>query len=369
MIIEVKNKAELLKFIRFPIALYKNDKLYSPQLTYDLKTYFSNKNPFYSFSTVKLFMFLRETECVGRIALIINNRHLEFHKDSTGFFGFFECVDDLSVCAALLDRVREELKAAGLNNMRGPMNFSTNEECGFLINNFDAPPMIMTPYNKPYYPSFMESYGMIKSKDLYAYIVDVPDTFPDKVDRVANIALKRNNITVRNVSIKALKQELMLFKDIYNESWKDNWGFIALIDEELEALAAQLKPVIVPELMLIAENNGEPVGFLGLLPDFNYVLRKMRGSLNPITILKALYYSRKIKDIRLLLFGIKPQFRTKGVDALLIREIFKRTWKAGYKRSEFSWILEDNTPIQMIIKMVGGRLYKTYRIYEKKITG
>ncbi|MBF0343650.1 MAG: N-acetyltransferase [Nitrospirae bacterium] len=364
---EVKSRGDLLRFIRFPLNLYKNDPYYSPQLTWDLQSDFSpKKNPFFQHSKVRVFLLYSGKEIVGRVVSIINKRHLDIYDDGVGFFGFYESVNDTAVAQKLLDVVQEELKNGGLKIMRGPMNFSTNDECGFLIDGFDTPPMIMTPHNPPYYNNLMESCQMAKVKDLYAYVREVPERPPDKVVRVANIAQKRG-ITVRTLSMKDFNKDLLRFKELYNAAWENNWGFIPLNDAELSYIGKKLKTVIIPELMLIAEKEEETVGFLGLLPDFNFVLRMMHGSLNPITLLKALYYSKKIDGIRLLLFGIKPQYRFKGVDALLIKEIFKRAWEGGYKLSEFSWILEDNEPVKKIIEMVEGRLYKTYRIYEKPI--
>ncbi|MBF0537821.1 MAG: N-acetyltransferase [Nitrospirae bacterium] len=368
LIKEAKSRGEILQFIRFPLRLYKDDPYYAPQLTRDMLSDFSpKKNPFFQSSKVRFFLLYSGKEIVGRIVSIINGRHLEIHNDGVGFFGFYESVDDTAVASRLLEVVQEELRGGGLKIMRGPMNFSTNEECGFLIDGFDTPPMIMTTHNPPYYKTLMESCGMLKAKDLYAYAKEVPaDGPPDKVNRVADIA-QRRGITVRPLSMKNFRNELALFKDIYNSSWKDNWGFIPISDAELEYMGTKLKTVIVPELMLIAQAGEEVIGFLGLLPDFNFVLRKMHGKLNPITLIKALYYSRKITGARLLLFGVKPQYRFKGVDALLTKDIFRRAWEGGYKLSEFSWILEDNEAIKKIIELVEGRLYKTYRIYEKPI--
>jgi hypothetical protein len=224
----------------------------------------------------------------------------------------------------------------------------------------------MTPHNPPYYNDMMEKYGMRKAKDLYAFIHSVRESLPEKVLRVAVIAEKRG-ITVRPVEKKRFNEEMRVFKEVYNSAWEKNWGFIPLTDEELDYLGERLKQIAVPELTLIAEDNGEPVGFMGLLPDFNYVLKHMNGNLNPLTILKALYYSRKITDLRLLLLGIKREYRNRGVDALLFREGFAGVRKGGYKRIEFSWILEDNIAVQRIIDMIGGRLYKRYRVYEKEI--
>ncbi|MEO5361242.1 MAG: N-acetyltransferase [Nitrospirota bacterium] len=364
----VTNPNELDLFIKLPLRLYAGDQLYSPQLTKDLKNHFSKENPFFGFSTVKYYLAYRgtpngEKNCVGRIASVINKRHLEFHNDGAGFFGFFESINDTHIAAALLDAVKNDLKAAGLRVMRGPMSFSTNEECGFLIDGFGIQPMIMTPYNPPYYNDLMRSYSMEKIKDLYAYIVDVPDLMPEKVYRAAAISEKRG-ITARIISMKNLTADLMKFKVLYNEAWKANWGFIPLTDEEIIYTGRQLEQIIYPETCVIAEFGSETVGFLGLIPDANFVLRHLGGKLNPITMAKALYLSKKIRDARLMLLGTKAEFRNKGVDGLLFREAFKGCKKHKVERVEFSWILEDNIPVQMLIKMIGGTLYKTYRIYE-----
>jgi GNAT superfamily N-acetyltransferase len=331
-----------------------------------MREQFSPINPFFAHAKARYFVARRGKETVGRVAALINRRHIELHKEMAGFFSYLETVDDPCVCSGLLDAVRDVLKNDGMTLMRGPMNFSTNEECGFLIEGFDEPPMLMTPHNPPYYGKLMEGYGMRKAKDLYAFIHEVKETLPDKVLRVAMIAEKRG-ISVRPVDKKRFDEEMRVFQAVYNSAWERNWGFIPLTEEEVLYLGHRLKQIAVPELTLIAEDNGEPVGFLGLLPDFNHVLRHMKGRLNPFTVAKALYYSRKITDLRLALLGIRRDYRNRGVDAILYKEGFKGIKKGNYKRLEFSWILEDNIPVQRIVEMVGGRLYKKYRIYEKEI--
>jgi len=365
-VIEVKTDKGLDEFIKFPFSLYSGNPVYVPQLIKELREQFSDKNPFFNHAKIKYFIAEKNGKCAGRITAIVNHGHIQFQNEKTGFFGFFECVNDMEVSSALLDKASEELKREGMETMRGPMNFSTNEECGFLINNFEAHPMLMTPYNMPYYADLMESCGMSKAKDLHAYIYEVKEALPQKVLRVAAIAEKRG-ISVRPVNKKRFSDEMKAFKDIYNSAWENNWGFIPLTDQEIDYLGNRLRQIVVPELTLIAEDKGEPVGFLGLLPDFNFVLKRMNGRINPMTIMKALYYSRKIKDLRLLLLGIKKEYRNKGVDAILFREGFKGIKNGGYARIEFSWVLEDNVPVQRIVDMLNGRLYKTYRIYEKKL--
>lgn len=360
-VVEVKGR-RIKEFIDLPFRLYSKDPFFSPPLKRDLKRDFSEANPFFKHSKVRFFIVKRDGETVGRVVSIINERHIKFHNEKAGFFGFFESINDFSVAKLLLDTVRADLKDNGITIMRGPMNFSTNEECGFLIEGYQYPPFIMTPYNPPYYNDFMERYGMRKAKDLYAFIHEIKDRLPEKILRVAALAEKRG-ITIRPINKDRFDSEMLLFKDVYNSAWEMNWGFIPLTDEELYYLGSRLRDIVVPDLTLIAEDNGIPVGFMGLLPDYNQVLRRMKGRLNPLSLAKALYYSKRITDLRLLLLGIKRKYRHKGVDALLFREGFKAA-KRGYKRVEFSWILEDNLPVQRLIEMVEARLYKKYRIYE-----
>lgn len=364
-IIEVRGEG-IREFIEFPFRLYSNDPLYSSPLKRDLKKDFSEKNPFFRHAKVRFFIVRKNGRVAGRIASIVNSRHIEFHGERAGFFGFFECLNDFDVARLLLDTVKNDLKDNGMVIMRGPMNFSTNEECGFLIEGYEYPPFLMTPYNPPYYNDFMERYGMRKAKDLYAYIHEVRDRLPEKILRVAAIAEKRG-ITVRPVRKEMFEEEMLIFKDIYNSAWEKNWGFIPLTDDELYYLGSKLRDIVIPGLTLIAEEGGLPIGFMGLLPDFNQVLRRMRGRLNPFTILKAIYYSKRITDLRLLLLGIRREYRHRGVDALLFKEGFKAVKKGGYRRVEFSWILEDNIPVQRLVEIGGARLYKRYRIYEQDI--
>ncbi|HEX8950175.1 MAG TPA: hypothetical protein VF790_14500 [Dissulfurispiraceae bacterium] len=368
-VVEVKTKRELLAFIRFPLSLYSGDEFYVPQLTRDMKVHFSAKNPFLRHAEVKFFLAKKGDATVGRIASIVDPQHVRLHNERAGFFGFFECVKDTAVSDALLGRVGDELKGRGMEIMRGPMSFSTNEECGFLLEGFGIHPMLMTPYNKPYYNDMMESCGMTKSKDLIAFIYDFKDSLPEKVLRVAALAEKKG-IRVRPIDMKRFREDMRIFRDIYNAAWERNWGFLPLSEEELEYSAGRLKPLVVPEFTLIAEKDGEPVAFMGLIPDFNFVLKRMGGSLNPVTILKALFASKKIPGLRLLLHGVREEYRNRGVDALLFKKGFEGIMAKGglaYKQIEFSWILEDNLPIIRIAELFGARRYKRYRIYEKGI--
>ncbi len=365
-IIEVKTKKELNDFIAVPFSLYSSDSFYSPQLIRDRVIHFSPENPFLKHAEVKFFIAYKDGKAAGRVISIINYRHIDFHKEDAGFFGFFECINDENVSNNLLDAVCDTLKKRQLKVIRGPMNFSTNEECGFLIEGLESPPMIMTPYNPLYYNALMESYGMRKAKDLYAFIHDITDELPDKVYRIASIAEKRG-IRTRILEKSKFISDMLAFREVYNSAWENNWGFIPLTEEELFYSSKKLKQIIVPELTILAFEGDNPVGFLGAVPDYNLVLRHMNGKVTPLSLAKALYYSRKITDLRLLLLGIKKEFRNKGVNALLLRDAFRNMKIKNYKRVEFSWIIEDNIHTIRTVEIVEARLYKKYRIYEKNL--
>ena len=364
-IIEVFPK-DLNDFIKLPLTLYSKDPFFVPQLNKEMKVHFSAKNPFFDHADAKYFIGLKDGRVSGRIVSFVNKRHNETHNEKTGFFGFFDSTNDISLSSALFDKAADYLREQGMTAMRGPMNFSTNEECGFLFEGFQEPPMIMMPYNPPYYNDLSEKYGLKKIKDLYAYIYDMQGKLPEKVLRVAAIAEKRG-LTVRPINMKNFMAEMHIFKDVYHSAWENNWGFVPMTDEELEYAGERLKQIIVPDMTLIAEKDGKPVGFMGLVPDFNLVLKHMNAKLNPLTITKALYYSKKINNSRVMLLGIKKEFRNQGVEALMFREGFKPLKSGNYKRVEFSWILEDNIPVQRTIETIGGMLYKKYRIYEKTL--
>jgi GNAT superfamily N-acetyltransferase len=353
-------------FIRVPLELYEKDPFFVPQLTGEMKVHFSPKNPFFNFSEVQFFIVLKDGRRAGRIASFVNSRHNDFHKELTGFFGFFESIPDQQVADALFERAALFLREKGMERMRGPFNFSMNEECGFLFDGFHEPPVIMMPYNPPFYNDLSERYGLGKVKDLYAYIHEMQEELPAKVIRVADIAEKRG-ITARNINMQRFIEDMHIFKEVYHSAWEENWGFVPMTDEELEYSAKRLKQIVIPELTVIAEKDGVPVGFFGIVPDFNVVLKKMNGRLNPLTILKALYFSRKIHDSRALLLGIRKDYRNKGVEALMFRKAFGPLKKGRYRRVEFSWILEDNVAVQRTIETFGGKLYKRYRIYEKSL--
>jgi len=362
---EVKTQQDLMTFIRFPWEIYRGDRYWAPPLIKDLRSKFSPAHPFRSHSEMTLFLARQGEKIVGRIAGIIDRNFIEFHQKKDGFFGFFESIDDAGVGELLLSRVAGWLKGHGMERMAGPMNPSTNDECGLLIEGFDSSPCLMMPYNPPYYPSLIEAFGLRKRMDLYAYLLEESSFHLDRLDRITERLKKREpRLRVRPIEIRRLDEELKIIKEIYNQAWSKNWGFVPLTEEEINRLAKDLKPLVVPDLVLFAYWGEEPVGFSVSLPDYNEVLKHLNGKIGLLGTLKFLYYSKRIHKIRVMLLGVKHAFQKKGVEGLLYIETFRRGIRKGYQRSECSWILEENVLMQHGIEAMGGKRYKNYRVYE-----
>jgi hypothetical protein len=362
---EVKNQKDLMTFTRFPWEIYQGNRQWTPPLVKDLLLKFSPEHPFRSHSEMILLLARHEEKIVGRIAGIIDHHYIEFHKEKVGFFGFFESIPEARVANILLQKIADWLKDHGMEWMAGPMNPSTNDECGLLIEGFDSPPCLMMPFNPRYYPSLLEGFGLMKKMDLYAYLLEESSFLWDRLDRITQRLRKREpQLHIRPIQLGRLDEELKIIKDIYNQAWSRNWGFVPLTDEEINLLAKELKPLVVSDLVLFAYWGEDPIGFSVSLPDYNVVLKHLNGKLGLLGLLKFFYYSKKIDKIRVMLLGIKPDFQKKGVEGLLYVETFRNGIKKGYHRAECSWILEENVLMQHGIEAMGGKRYKTYRIYE-----
>ncbi len=357
----------LRRFWRVPFALYQNDRNWVAPLRGDYAHLFSPSNPFLKHAAVKPFIAWRDGRPVGTIAYVQDENHIRFHEEKAGFWGFFECADDPEAAAALFASVEEEARAAGMERLLGPMNPSTNDSCGLLVEGFDSPPVVMMPYNPPRYEALVEANGHAKAKDLYAYTTPMTGKSLGRLERIARIAYAKAPITVRPVNLKILEEELVPVMSIYNEAWEKNWGFVPLTEEEIRDLAKRLKPIIVPELVQVAFVDGDPAAFIMTLPDANEALIKIRGRLDPWSLVKLLYWSKRIRGLRLVTLGVKAKYRVMGLDACLYYESLKRGLTMKYDRVEVSWILEDNTIMQKAIRLIDGRKYKTYRIYSKEI--
>ncbi len=321
------------------------------------------KNPFYKHSDAEFYLAERDGIVVGRIAAIINHNHNKEHGEKIGFFGFFECIDDQSVADALFDTVKKYLKERGVTAMRGPVNPSINDEIGLLIEGFDLSPAIMMTYNPPYYINLIEKYGFKKAKDLYAYLLDQRTVYTDRFNRAHELAKQRQKLSFRGFDMKHFYDEVDRVKKIYNKAWAKNWGAVPMTDEEFDALAADLKQIIVPDLVIFAEKEGKQIGFALSLPDINIALKYNKNG----NILPALYYlktkKKEINLVRILVLGVIPEYLSTGAGAALFYETAIRAKKLGYQYGEASWILEDNEPMVKSAEAMQGKITKRYRIY------
>jgi GNAT superfamily N-acetyltransferase len=329
-----------------------------------------SKHPFHEHADVAYYIAERDGTAVGRIAAIDNHLHNQFHGEHTGFFGLFECEDSVDTARELLDAAAAWLSARGLTVMRGPMNLSTNEEIaspGVLIDGFERPPMVMMSHNPRYYSALMDASGLRQAKDLFAIWFDDP-TPRERLARGLERILERSGSTIRPLNMKRFDEDLAAIKGIYNSAWSENWGFVPMTDAEFDHLASEFRPFVDPELCLIAESKGEPVGFSLALPDLNEALQYLPdGRLFPFGIFRFLWHRRKIRGLRVITLGFKPGYQHLGLGALF----YQRSWKAaverGYQHGEASWILEDNIEMVRPLERMGGRIHKTYRIYEREL--
>ncbi len=364
----VENRKQLSRFIRFPWTIYRADRYWVPPLIGEQKKLFiPEKNPFYGHAEVALFLAERAGQAVGRIAAIVNRAHNEFYGDKTGFFGFFESIDDQDVSDRLFEAAGGWLRQKGMDCIRGPMNFSTNEACGLLVEGFDSSPVIMMTYNPPYYVRLVEENGFYKAKDLLAFWLGTSQPVPERVLKIAEKVSQEHKICLRPLNMKRFDEEVERIKLIYNQAWSRNWGFVPMGDEEFYHTAVNLKRIAVPELLLLAEIGGEPAAFSVTVPDYNQALKRINGRLDPVSLMKLLWYSRRVNQLRLILLGIRAGYRKRGIDSLLYTETFKIAKRLGYIGGEISWILEDNILIIKGIETMGGKLYKRYRIYDKRL--
>jgi GNAT superfamily N-acetyltransferase len=329
------------------------------------------KHPFHQHADVAYFLAERGGEAVGRIAAVVNHRANEFHGDRTGYFGVFECIDDAAVAAQLLERAAEWLKARGMETMRGPFNFSTNDELfspGVLVDGFDTPPVFMMGHNPRYYGGLMEAAGMVKAKDLVAMWLGNPNAPPRLVQGMEKLA-KREGWKIRSADMKRLKEEVATVMEVYNAAWERNWGFIPMTHAEFESMAKEFKPVVDPELVLIAETTeGEPIGFALVMPDLNQAFRHLpNGRLFPFGVFKFLWHRRKIRTMRFLTLGLKPGWQSSGIGAALYYRVFQVGKAKGYTGCEAGWMLEDNDRMLNGLEKVGFKVYKTYRVYERSL--
>ncbi|UCD65050.1 MAG: GNAT family N-acetyltransferase [Candidatus Zixiibacteriota bacterium] len=367
-IVEVESASQLRQFIRYPKRLYAGDGNYVPPLDAERKEFFHrDKNPFFKTASVKLFLALRNREVVGRIATCVNYAHNQFHEEQVGFFGFFDCPDDYEVASMLLKVAMITLKRAGMEKMRGPMNFSTNHECGFLVEGFDSPPAVMMTYNRSYLPKLAEKFGLKKVMDLHAYVLSADDPIPERIQNVVEKVAARSNVRLRSLRMSQFDEEILRIREVYNGAWQANWGFVPMDEDEFNYTARNLKQIVDPALVFIAEHDGRPVAFSLALPNINQALIHLNGRLFPLGLLKLFWHTRirnKIDGLRLVTFGVVPEFQKRGIDSALYIATYKKGIERGYRWAELSWVLETNDLMLRAMEQMGARPYKKYRIAE-----
>ena len=372
-IVPVRGRRALARFIDVPwrIVAPRGYAGWIPPLRASVADALDPKNPFYEDAERELWIALRGGEPVGRIAAVHNRRHNEFHDDRVGFFGFFESVDDPEVARALLDTAEGWLKPRGLDVMRGPMNPSTNHECGLLVDGYDTHTSFMSTWNPPYYERLLEGAGMAKAKDLLAYLIRFDGSFAlnERWQRMADRARERGRFTFREIDMKHFQRDVELVWDIYNGAWEKNWGFVPMSRAEFDHMAVQMKPLLVKEFVHFVEMGGQAVGVTLSIPDYNYAMKRVpSGRLLP-AVARMLLSRTRIKAGRTLLLGVKREVRQHALYFALLDEGIKRAHRHGYESTEASWILEDNDPMLDLGRQGGLSPNKRWRIYDRPIAG
>lgn len=361
----VRTRREFRAFVRLPWRLYAGSPYWVPPLLVSEKARFDpRKNPYLEHATVQLFVAWRGREPVGRIAAHVNHAHNRYWHDEVGFFGFLESIDDYAVAKALWLGAAEWLRERGRSVMRGPMNFSTNEELGFLADGFDKRPAIMMPYTHAYYLDFAARFGLEKAIDLFAWHIDSDVVDLSRYEAVADQIRERVGFTIRDIDLSHYADEVARIKQVYNDAWSRNWGFVPMTDREFEHFAKEVKPLVRPACAQIAEKDGEPIAFCLSLPDVNQILARMNGRLFPTGVLKLMFGLRRLTALRTITLGTRRAYQKRGIESVLLVEIVRRTVAAGFRTSEMGWTLETNHMINKPLERMAGRLDKRYRIVE-----
>jgi hypothetical protein len=368
-----RDKAGLSRFFDVADRIYADDPNWVAPLRDDLAKVFRDENPFFRHGEMQLFVARRDGKDVGRIAAVLDRNHNEFHAEKASFFGYFESENDPQVAKVLLEAAAVWGRERKMTVMRGPTNPTLNDEAGLLVDGFDSSPILMMTYNPKWYVALIEGQGFRKAKDLLAYWFPLEEKPLARLSRVADRFRKHSrDIVVRNVTKGSLEKDLVKIREVYNEAWEKNWGFVPMTPEEMDFMAKRMKPLLVPELLWLAEvrkpdGTLEPIAFMLMLPDYNVAMKPLKGRLLPFGWLKFLLGVKKIKTVRVLTLGIKLPYRMSGVQAIMMADSLRFLLSKGYTGAEVSWLLEDNDLVIGSVRLWGGKLYKTYRIYEKAL--
>ena len=364
----VETSEQRKNFIDYPYQKYQDDPNWVPPLRLsEAERLNPKKNPFFEHARVELYLAQRHGATVGRVALIDDDLHNKTHHDNLVFFGFFEAEDE-EVAAALYAQLERRARKLGRGRIRGPVNPNLNESAGFQLNAFDTKPYILTPQSPPDYPVWTENAGFEKIKDLYAWRLNQREGLNPKLRTLANRVQRKLEVRVRKLDMKRYDEEIATLLTFYNAYWENNWGEVKITEAEADLLARDFKRIVDPNLVLFLYMEGKLAGLALGYPDANQVFAKMKdGRLFPFGFIKLLNKNKIIDRVRLPILGVKPEFRNKGLELVLIREFYDRGVARGYLEAECSWILEDNDAINKGIEAAGGELYKTYRLYQKEM--
>jgi hypothetical protein len=364
---------DIADFMRVTEIVYAGDRNWVEPLRFDLSARLTpGKNPFFERGELALFTAWKDGKLAGRVSAQIDHEHLHRYHDATGFFGFFDTIDDDEVGQALIERAAKWLSARGMKTMRGPLSMTMYEEVGTLIDGFDMPPSLLMQHARPWQDRVALSTGLAKAKDLYAWRFDVGN-IPARAEKAWAETKAIPEVKLRSVQPRHMERELRMIQDIFNDAWEHNWGHVPATDAEVKKTAEDLRLILDPEMAFIAEVHGKAVGMCIALPNINEVIHDFRGRLSPVNVAKLVYRLKvkRPKSARLMMLGISSEMRGvkkyAGLSHALYVEVAKRGERRGYRWGELSWTLEDNRPINLGIKSMGARVYKTYRIYEKPV--
>ncbi|MCA1582840.1 MAG: N-acetyltransferase [Acidobacteria bacterium] len=368
-----RSKKELSRFFDVADRIYADDPLWVAPIRDDVAKVFSPKNPFFLHGEIQLFVASKDGRDAGRIAAIVDRNHNEFHGDRTGFFGYFESDNDPAVAGALFDAAAGWVRERGMDTLRGPTNPTLNDEAGLLVDGFDSSPVLMMTYNPRYYVGLVESSGFRKAKDLLAYWFEIKVDPLARLTRMADrIARREKDVVVRKISKKSLASDLPKIREVYNAAWEKNWGFVPMTSEEMDFMAKRLKPLVDEDFLFLAEfrcpdGTAEPIAFMLTLPDYNVAMKPLKGRLLPFGWLKFLLGLKKIRSIRVLTLGIKKEWRLRGIQAVMFEKGLRAALERRYTGCEMSWLLEDNEAVIRAADLWGGRVYKTYRMFDRNV--
>jgi GNAT superfamily N-acetyltransferase len=364
---------DVKRFLRVSERIYRHDPHWVAPLWVDCHKRFSDGNPFLQHAEIALWVASHNGEDVGRLAGITDRLRRDAPGESTAYFGFFEAVNDVEVSQALFEAVSVWTKQEGADVLLGPMNPSANDECGLLVDGFDRAPVLLMAYNPRYYEELILAGGFRKAKDLLAFHIDLAGCPMDRLDRLAaRFRHRQLNVQLRPIRRRTLAGDLPKIKQVYNEAWSRNWGFVPMTDAEVDDMAKRLGPLLVEGITWIAETPDEPVGVLLALPDYNEAIKPLRGRLltpRLITVLPYLLGRRLPPMARVIALGVKERFRGRGIETTMLAEALRAGQRLGFREAEASWVLEDNLKTRQTIEAFGGKPYKTYRLYQRRLSG